>query len=50
MNFSSTSLPLNDTALLSLKSTPFLERQIISNAGILYDSLADAVDEINSVF
>lgn len=41
---------MNDSVLLALKLPSAKERQVITNVGILYDILADAVDEINSIF
>lgn len=43
-------MPISDDQGMQIKLHPVMERQVITDAGILYDFLADAVDEINSVF
>ena len=43
-------LPVNEGEITKVNSSPVEERFVIRNAEILFDLLADAVDEINEVF
>lgn len=43
-------LPLNAGEVVMVGKGPIIERHVIRYVGILYDTLIDAVDEINSVF
>ena len=43
-------LPVDKTNIMMVNPPPTDERFIIKNLGMLYDLLADAVDETNEIF
>lgn len=40
----------NKVAVFQVKSNSANERDVLKNVGVFYDLLADAVDQINSVY